>query len=69
VPPASRQVKLNVYDLSPVNEYAQPLGLGVFHTGVQARLRAVPSGTSAPRPVRTAMRCHQRAALILRLHT
>jgi len=29
------KVTLNVYDLSPVNEFIYPVGLGVFHTGVQ----------------------------------
>lgn len=26
---------LNVYDLSPVNELGYPVGLGVFHSGLQ----------------------------------
>jgi hypothetical protein len=29
------KVTLNVYDLSPVNDYIHPIGLGVFHSGVQ----------------------------------
>ena len=31
----SSQVKLNVYDLSPVNEFGHPVGLGVFHSGLE----------------------------------
>lgn len=26
---------LNVYDLSPVNDWGHPVGLGVFHSGIQ----------------------------------
>ncbi|CAM9366015.1 unnamed protein product [Pylaiella littoralis] len=29
------EVKLNVYDLSPVNEFGHPIGLGVFHSGLE----------------------------------
>lgn len=28
------KVTLHLYDLSPVNEALQPIGLGVYHTGV-----------------------------------
>lgn len=28
-------MKLNVYDLSPVNEFGHPIGLGVFHSGLE----------------------------------
>ncbi|CAN0178973.1 unnamed protein product, partial [Hapterophycus canaliculatus] len=28
-------VTLNVYDLSPVNEFGHPIGLGVFHSGLE----------------------------------
>ncbi|PQQ21053.1 deSI-like protein [Prunus yedoensis var. nudiflora] len=31
-------VYLNVYDLTPINGYAYWLGLGVYHSGVQAEL-------------------------------
>lgn len=38
-PAASRcfpvQVILNVYDLSPINEWGYPVGLGVFHSGLE----------------------------------
>nr|XP_043635984.1 deSI-like protein At4g17486 isoform X2 [Erigeron canadensis] len=33
--PGSNPVYLNVYDLTPMNEYAYWLGLGVYHSGVQ----------------------------------
>mmetsp|Transcript_5011 Transcript_5011/g.5805 ORF Transcript_5011/g.5805 Transcript_5011/m.5805 type:complete len:130 (+) Transcript_5011:128-517(+) len=29
------EIVLNVYDLSPANEYAYPIGLGVYHSGVE----------------------------------
>ncbi|CBJ48730.1 conserved unknown protein [Ectocarpus siliculosus] len=29
------EVTLNVYDLSPVNEFGHPIGLGVFHSGLE----------------------------------
>lgn len=32
---SSPQVKLNVYDLSPVNEFGHAVGLGVFHSGLE----------------------------------
>ena len=28
------EVKVNIYDLSPVNDFIQPFGIGVFHSGV-----------------------------------
>lgn len=31
----SHKVTLNVYDLSPVNEFGHPIGLGVFHSGLE----------------------------------
>ncbi|KAK8668768.1 hypothetical protein V6N13_106214 [Hibiscus sabdariffa] len=37
--PADASVYLNVYDLTNANRYVYWAGLGIFHSGVEARLR------------------------------
>lgn len=30
-----RKVILNVYDLTPMNEWVHPIGLGAYHSGIE----------------------------------